>query len=93
MVICTVLICVSIHHEGLHSYNSQHVQAEQGVCASQELVCESTEHGDGDHGSRARLPQEQEQWHTGETQERDQHEAILIGCDSGLLFEMALHQH
>ena len=42
---------------------------------------------------RPRSAQEQHQRHAGETQERDQHEAILIGCDSCLLVEMALHQH
>src|SRR5712691_5162473 len=42
--------------------------------------------------SRTRPAHQQQQWHTGETQECDQHKAILIGCDGGLLFEMALHQ-
>jgi hypothetical protein len=48
--------------------------------------------GTGHNRSRTWPPQTQHQWHTGETQERDQHEAILIGGDGGLLFEMALHQ-
>ncbi len=42
---------------------------------------------------RPRLAQEQHYGHTGEAQEGDQHEAILIGRDGGLLFEMLLHQH
>src|SRR5215510_12799175 len=45
------------------------------------------------HSSHTRLPQEQHYGHTGETQERNQHEAILIGRDGGLLFQMVLHQH
>ena len=45
------------------------------------------------HSSRPRLAQEQHQRHTGETQERHQHEAILIGRDGCLLFEMLLYQH
>ena len=45
------------------------------------------------HSSRTWLPQEQHYGHTGETQERYQHKAILIGRHGCLLFEMVLHQH
>src|SRR5215471_9043172 len=45
------------------------------------------------HSSRPWLAQEQHYGHTGETQERNQHEAILIGRNGGLLFQMLLHQH
>jgi hypothetical protein len=43
--------------------------------------------------SRTWPPHEQQQWHTGEAQECDQHEAILIGRNGCLLFEMLLHEH